>query len=165
MKHWVCCLLLIAGIGGAASVRADDHPTLKPATSKQFAVGQVWRYKTRPVDEGSRVIIGKIEQAPELGTIVHVKLTGLSLKAPNGMTASVVSHLPVSEAKVSASVTELTKEVGDLEGFSDGYAQWAAAFHDGRAGVYTLTLSEIVELTQKMINGEAGDTAPPPPPE
>src|SRR5262245_23233410 len=139
MTKCIQSLMAVAAICVSAQVLAEELPPPQPAVSEQFSVGQVWRYRTRPGEEGSRVIIGKIEQIPEMGTIVHVKLIGLSLKGPAGVgTATVMNHAPVSEAQVSASVTDLTEEVGDLDGFTAGYETWLSAFRAGKAGVFTL---------------------------
>jgi len=154
MNRWFRNLIAAVGIGTAAAACAEEIPPPKPAVSDQFAPGQVWRYKTRPGEEGSRVVIGKIENAPKIGMIVHVKLVSLSLKNPTapGGVVSVMSHAPVSEAQVSASVTELTDEVGDLDGFADGYNTWLSAFRAGDAGVFTITLSEIAEYMEQALN-------------
>jgi hypothetical protein len=146
--------LTSVGIGAASAACAGQPEIPVAANSSQFEVGQVWRYKTRPEEEGSRAIIGKIDKTPTLGTIVHVKLTGLRLRnsaAPDG-TSTVMSHAPVSEAVVSASVTELTAEDADLEGFQEGYMTWLLAFRAGEAGVFTLELAEIANHMEQILN-------------
>lgn len=151
MNGRMLSLLAAFCIGAAAAALAEELPPPEPAVSSQFSPGQVWRYKTRPGEESSRVVIGKVERAPNLGTIVHVKLIGLSIEGPGGV-ASVMSHAPVSEAQVSASVTELTSEVADLEGFAEGYGTWLSAFRAGKAGVFTRTLAEIAEYMERALN-------------
>ncbi len=123
-------------------------------SSERFASGQVWLYKTRPTEEASRVIIGKIEMTPKVGTIVHVKLIGLRLKNSSalGGFSTVLTHAPVSEAALSASVTELSNEVFDLDGFSEGYNTWLSSFRTGDAGVFTISLSEIAEAMEQALN-------------
>jgi hypothetical protein len=121
------------------------------ASSPRYRVGQVWRYQTRPGEEASRAIIGRIERIEGIGIVVHVKLTGLELRGPQGV-ASVTFHAPVAEPQLSASVTELTEERGDLDGFAEGYAKWRAAYRDGKAGVFTLTLFEILETMEQALN-------------
>lgn len=149
-------LKVLAAVGVAAALGAgvEEVPPPEPATSSQFEPGQVWRYQTRPGEEGSRVIIGKIERAPELGTIVHVKLVGLRLRnpaAPGGF-SGVLAHAPVSEVQVSASVAELTDEPADLEGFSEGYQTWLSAYRAGDAGIFTISLAEIAEVTEQALS-------------
>jgi hypothetical protein len=125
----------------------------EPATSEQFAQGQVWVYKTRPGEEASRAPVGGIETAAEVGTIVHVNLTGLRIKNPAmpGGFSSVISHAPISELALSASVTELTKETSDLDGFREGYDSWLSSFCAGDAGVFSIPLSQVVEFIEQTL--------------
>ncbi len=89
-------LLAALSIVAAAAANAEEFPSPEPMSSDQFAPGQVWRYKTRSGEEASRVIIGRIEKSPKIGTIVHVKLTGLQIKNPDapGGHSSVMTHAP-----------------------------------------------------------------------
>jgi hypothetical protein len=121
------------------------------ASSPRFRVGQVWRYQTRPGEEASRAIVGRIERIAGIGTVVHVKLTGLQLRGPQGV-ATIIFHAPVAEEQISASVTELTDERGDLQGFADGHAMWLSAYRKGEAGVFTLPLAGIVDAMEQALN-------------
>ena len=87
-----------------------------------------------------------------------VKLTGLRVKNPDapGGFSSVMTHAPVSESALSASVTKLAKEVSDLDGFSEGYVTWLSSFRAGDAGVFTIPLSEITEVMEQTINQGGG---------
>jgi len=134
-----------------AAACASEPPMPERASSPRYRVGQVWRYQTRPGEEASRAIVGRIETIAGLGTVVHVKLTGLQLKGPQGV-ATVVFHAPVAEAQLSASVTELTDERGDLEGFAEGYAMWRSAYRTGEAGIFTIPLSEIVASMEQALS-------------
>lgn len=139
----LACLVLAACVSGP--------PMPERASSPRYRVGQVWQYQTRPGEEASRVIVGRIEKIEGIGTVVHVKLTGVQLRGPQGV-ATVMFHAPVAEAHLSASVTELTDERGDLEGFAEGYGMWRAAYREGKAGVFTLTLFEILETMEQALN-------------
>ena len=154
MKRWLRSFLAALGIGAASAACADELAPPEPATSNQFEPGQVWRCKTRPGEEASRVVIGKVEKTPETGIIVHVKLTGLRVKNPSapGGVSMVMSHAPVSEAQVSASVTKLTEEHADLDGFAEGYSTWLSSFREGDAGAFAISLSEIAEYTEQTLS-------------
>jgi hypothetical protein len=130
---------------------ASGPPMPERASSPRYRVGQVWRYQTRPGEEASRVIVGRIERIEGIGPVVHVKLTGLRLRGPQGV-ASIMFHAPVAEPQLSASVTELTGERGDLEGFADGYAMWRSAYQSGKAGVFTLPLAGVVDSMEEALN-------------
>ena len=142
--------LLAAGLALLAAC-ASGPPPPERASSPRYRIGQVWRYQTRAGEEASRAIVGRIDQIEGLGTVVHVKLTGLQLRGAQGV-ATLLYHAPVAEAQLSASVTELTEERGDLEGFAEGYASWLSAYRDGKAGVFTLTLAEIVDAMEQALS-------------
>ena len=49
-------------------------------TIADYAVGQVWEYKTRPGEEASRIYIAKIDENEKLGRIFHIYIDGLTIK-------------------------------------------------------------------------------------
>ena len=154
MKKWMLAPLAALSVTAMGLANAAERPPLEPATSPQFAVGQVWLYKTRSIEKKSRVVIGRIERAGAQETIVHVKLINLRIKNPRKPDRffRVVSHSPVSETALSASVTKLTDEVADLAGFDAGYQSWLASYQAGKAGVFNARLSEIVNIMEKGLN-------------
>ncbi|NKB59718.1 MAG: hypothetical protein GKS00_25655 [Alphaproteobacteria bacterium] len=157
MRNLLRLLVIFFIITGTThSAIADALPLPEPTTSERFKVGQVWTYKTRTVETGSRVIIGKIEKIPQIGTVVHVKLVGLHLKNPlaDGGYGSVIQHLPVSEAALLDSVVARTSDVADLTGFSDGYETWLSAYRNEGAGVFTGPLAEIADMMEQVINSQ-----------
>jgi len=152
MKAWFRNILSAVGMGSASDSAGQPRP--KPASSSRFEAGQVWRFRARPHEVNSRVTVGKIETIPKIGTIVHVKLSGLRLKNPHapGGVAPEVLHIPTTEQALSASVDELIGEAADLEGFADGYSAWLSAYQSEQAGVFTLGLAEIVEHMEHALN-------------
>src|SRR5262245_24931597 len=70
--------------------------------------GQIWEYRTRAGEEGSRLTVLKIESHPKLGNIVHVALDGLHIRNPAipGGSSSKVAHLPYQEAALRQSLTK-----------------------------------------------------------
>ena len=144
--------LAIAWVSGAAAF-GIAAAAAEPPKKEPLAVGQVWKYRTRPGEEDSRVAIGKIEEIEKFGTVVHVSLTGLKVKTsstPEG-TMSSMAHAPVAQAQVVASVTELTSEPANLEGFEDGYQTWFEAFQKQQAGVFKVELAEMVGQIEKAL--------------
>ncbi len=63
-----------------------------------------------------------------------------------------MGHAPVSAKAFTRSVLALTNESVDLEGFVEGYESWHSAFTDGNAGIFTITLAEIVEYMEQALN-------------
>jgi hypothetical protein len=146
--------ILFGALALTATACSMAPPMPERASSPQFRVGQVWRYETRAGEEGSRVIVGRVERIEGVGKVVHVKVTGLHLEssAAPGAVATIMFHAPIAEAQLAASVIELTDERGDLEGFAEGYAQWLRAYREGKAGVFTLQLSEVVASIERAMS-------------
>lgn len=119
-----------------------------------FAPGQRWIYRTRPGEETSTVLILRCEDWPS-DTVIHVYLDGLRLRNPHlpGGVQDTLSHTPVREDAVRASVTELIEERAALPHDGGGYETWRTAFERGEAGVFTLPLADIVEALEVAVNG------------
>ena len=140
-------LLFSAAVYG----RVQDSE-LRDTTESRYKVGQVWSYKTRPVEKKSSFIVLKVENHPKLGNIIHIALRDLKLRRPDGEFIKTAAHLPFSEEAVSKSAVKLLKEKADLPDFEEGYGMWREAFDAGRAGVYTITVAEAVDAMEATIN-------------
>lgn len=154
MKKEIIMAGVLAWFTGLFGCGKDSQQAV--ATSDQFAVGQIWEYKTRPGEEGSRVIVGKIESIDKVGKVVHVKLSGLKIRNPGapGGYSTTMGHAPVLGEKLKESVTKLAGHSGDLEGFQEGYSTWLKEHRSGKAGVFSITLREIVDsIEQAITNG------------
>lgn len=144
-------MIFMAGIiASLLGVLGCTKQASQAATTDHFVVGQVWKYKTRASEEDSRLIIGKIETLEKSGNVVHIKLIRLKIKSPTapGGYSTNMSHAPITESKLQESVTELTNEKADIEGFEEGYNTW----RDAKGGVFTITVNEIVDFIEKAIN-------------
>lgn len=86
MKLLVALLALLGGSG-------------QPADRPGYAAGQVWEYRTRPVEPRSLLKIQAIEADPRGDPIYHVSLVDLAIAGGE------VQHLPVSRRTLDASVT------------------------------------------------------------
>jgi hypothetical protein len=120
-----------------------------------FHAGEVWRYHTRPSEPDSIVIIVRVDEEPESGTVVHVFVDGLRVRNPRhpeGFSGA-ISHMPFTESAMAASVTELLGQADALPPFEEGYESWRSAWDAGEAGVFTITVAEAVEVMEQAING------------
>lgn len=161
------CFLVLAMIIGYANAQ-DSNPKeirnskmegtqdsqLKVITDSRFKVGQVWSYKTRPNETKSTFIVVKVENLPKLGNIVHIALRDLKIKnprSPDGI-SDTMSHLPFAEEALTKSAVKMLKERAELPDFEEGYGLWREAFDQKRAGVYTITIAEAVEVAEKSLN-------------
>ncbi|MGH9896886.1 MAG: hypothetical protein ACREA0_33785, partial [bacterium] len=100
-----------------------------------FQAGQRWSYKTRPQEPESTLIIGRVENDPKLGSVVHVSVIGLRLKNPRaeGGFGDVAAHLPISPKALRDSVIARVGDGAPAADFERGYAMWREA----RGGVFT----------------------------
>lgn len=124
------------------------------ARSADFAEGQVWSYKTRIGEEGSTVLINKIESDPRLGPIFHISITGVKVKNPrstSGVTTE-LPHSPVSKKTLDDSVTKLVAKSKPNPQYLEGYKEWKSAFDNGDAGIFTIPVQEIVGVIEKAVN-------------
>lgn len=125
-------------------------------TVTRYEPGQVWRYRTRPGEEASRVGIVKVDSDPKLGHIIHIMVMGLALKnpaAPGGISQS-ISHLPYLESGIDASVTDLESSGVALSGWEGGYDHWKKPFDEGKAGVWSIPVEEAIAAMEQALSQE-----------
>lgn len=123
MKLLVALLALLGGSG-------------QPADRPGYAAGQVWEYRTRPVEPRSLLKIQAIEADPRGDPIYHVSLVDLAIAGGE------VQHLPVSRRTLDASVTRLAARQPDFPDPAAGIATWREA----RGGVFTISIAGIVDM-------------------
>ncbi|PRH88878.1 hypothetical protein C5L14_06595 [Labrys okinawensis] len=124
------------------------------AQAANYAVGQIWSYRTRAGEENSRVIIDKIEDARTLGKIYHVTIKGVKVKNPKiaGGISDTLQHLPLSQASLDGSVLKLIGTGKSDPSFQEGYREWKTAFDGDKAGIWTVSIEKIVGAVEKAIN-------------
>ena len=124
------------------------------ASAQHFAQGQVWEYSSRPNEAGSTVLINKVESDPKLGLIFHVSVRAVKVKnkrSLSGLTTE-LPHFPVSAKTLELSVTKHLRMEPPNPEYMEGYATWRRAFDQGKAGIFTIPIAEIVEVVEKSIN-------------
>jgi hypothetical protein len=94
----------------------------------------------------------KVESHPKLGNIIHIALRDLRLRKPNNDFIETANHLPFTEEAISRSAIKLLKEKDDLPDYEEGYGLWREAFEEGKAGVYTITIAEAVDVMESTLN-------------
>lgn len=119
----------------------------------RYAVGQVWKYHHRHGEDGSRLMVLRIDTEPGYGNIVHVAVSGLSIRAPQAPNGYIreMGHLPFVEDAIDQSVTELVDTLPEPPA-GDGYAVWREAFDKGEAGVFTVPLGKLLALTEQSVS-------------
>ncbi|WP_073268755.1 hypothetical protein [Phytopseudomonas punonensis] len=119
-----------------------------------FQEGQVWNYQTRAGEESSRLYIVQIDPHEKLGPIYHIALDGLKLRNPHieGGLQIDLPHLPISEAALQSSVTQLIDSGAPMPDISEGYGHWKAAFDADEGGIFTIPVAQAVEYIEKAVN-------------
>ncbi len=124
------------------------------ALAQEFKEGQVWSYHTRPNEQGSTLLINRVESHAKLGAIFHISVSGVKVKnrrAPGGITND-LPHFPVSRKTLEDSVVKLVGTSAPNPAYREGYATWKQAFEAGNAGIFTISVAEIVGFIEKAVN-------------
>jgi len=128
--------------------------SLASASDPTLVVGQRWSYRTRPDEEGSTLVIGRLERHPTFGEIAHISIFGLRIKTPqrpDGVT-STLGHIPISVESLRSSLLELKGSGSPDENFEQGYAIWSDVVKDGEGGVFSIPVREIVWYVEQTLN-------------
>ncbi|QDE38404.1 hypothetical protein FIV34_03910 [Luteibacter pinisoli] len=128
-------------------------------TRLAYTPGQAWTYRTRPGEEDSRVVIRKMDIEPEDGEVFHVSILGVKLrnhKVPGGLQPA-MHHAAVLRATLEKSLLEHVGDGDAGEQWKDGYAVWRQAYDNGDAGVFDLSVADILGYIEMVVaaSGEA----------
>lgn len=118
-----------------------------------YAEGQLWTFRARPGEERATLLINRVESDPKLGEIFHISVFGVRLEnpmAPGGVTTE-LPHFPVSRETLDKSCLELQGTRAPNPDYLEGYAEWRGAFDAGKAGVFDIPVSGIVDIVQQAI--------------
>lgn len=124
------------------------------AKAADYSEGQLWAYRTWVGEEKSAVLINKIETHRELEKIFHISVDGVKVKNRRiqGGISSELPHFPVSEETLKKSLTKLLGKRNPNPDYIEGYKTWKSAFDAGDAGIFTISVSEIVDFIEDTIN-------------
>lgn len=127
--------------------------------SHRYAAGQVWSYKARPGEEGSRVYIVKVDATndPELPFVYHLFVDGIRIFNPNLAEGyqTVLPHSPVSIATLDASLVAPIPFDGPMPEIDEGYQNWRSGFETGDAGVFDIPIADIIGLLNEIMKSQA----------
>jgi len=116
------------------------------SASKDLKVSDIWAYKNRPGEDGSTLTILKIENYPKLGKIVHIRVDGFRMINPvTGNEFNDMPHLPFQAKALERSITHRIGETAEIPDFSQSYAAWRAAFDEGKAGAFKITVRQTLD--------------------
>ena len=94
----------------------------------------------------------------EMVEFIHIALRDLRISNPNveGGFSTAVEHLPYDRNALALTVTELveTLDAKDIPPMGKGYAQWEAAFNNGQAAAFAISLTETIDFMEQLMNAE-----------
>jgi hypothetical protein len=122
----------------------------------KYAIGQLWAYRSRPGEPDSTVLINYVEHNDRLGDIYHIGVLGVKVRSPRSESGMIseLSHFPVSRETLDKSVTTLVGNRRPDHAYVEGYREWKQAFDDGKAGVFGISVAEIVDIMEQALNQE-----------
>lgn len=132
----------------------NHKPHLRKAQNSDFRAGETWRYATRPHEGDSTLFVWRVETLPDGDNVVHIRVEGLRLVNPSSPDEKiqVADHLPLFESALSTCVTQRVS-TGDALPMPDGYEEWRRAWEQGRAGVFSVAVSDIIEGLEAAMRG------------
>ena len=135
---------------GRESSAAQPEASVSAA---DFHAGQVWRFKTRPVEKGATLTVLLVETLPKVGVTVHFRLDFLHLRDPGSPSgfADSIDHLPISGAALARSVTTLVRDSAPLPDFRDDLETWRRLAAAGKVGVYNMTVAQVIGTIERKV--------------
>jgi hypothetical protein len=123
--------------------------TLKESTDEKFRVGDVWEYQTRKGEKHSRITILRVDESPELGTIVHVGVDNVRLaNCHGGPEPDSVPHMPFARKALEGSVAKKVASDQPLPDYEEGYREWREAYEQKHAGIYVVSVADAVSVAE-----------------
>ena len=141
----LACIVLLCAAGNA---RAED-----------YAVGQIWTYKTRPKEPDSTLMIVRIDNTSKLGQVIFIGLRDLRVQHPSGKVVASMSSLPFTKEALDQSVVKLVGKTDKLMQSNFGYAKWKEAQFAGKTP--TTHDRPVAEMINRLENGFIGIPANP----
>jgi hypothetical protein len=120
------------------------------ATDRSWAGVDV---QDRRGEEGSRVVICRVEDDAKFGQIAHIHVNGLRMEVPHVPDGPIeeVGHMPYAADALRGSLVAV-ESMGDIPAFENGYRQWRDAFERGKAGVWTAPVAEAIAGLEAGMN-------------
>lgn len=124
------------------------------ASTSGYAIGQIWEYKTREGESKSHVYIVRIDEHEEIGKIYHLFIDKLVIKSPfiEGGSQDALPHVPVDKKTLELSLTRMVGTSKHLPDISEGYAIWKEAFDSGSGGVFSISVSQIIDFIEQAMS-------------
>jgi len=114
----------------------------------RFTPGQRWTYRNRPADQGSTLIITKIDDVPEIGVVIQIKVEKVDLgddravTSPRGhITAGYAVDIAIRRDSLDASALEPIG-ITQIAGNPSNYSAWKK---NCKGRTYAITVDEAMQ--------------------
>lgn len=129
------------------ATRIDTHGD---AELVEYLPGQIWKI-TDGQFSGLTVMVIKTETLPRLGRAVHVSILG-PMHTPGGAEFEGIPHLPFTPEAMNISGLDFIGQVSDIpDNWIDMYDDWRADADMEEAGLFSLSVQEILETIMKKL--------------
>lgn len=93
---------------------------------KNYEIGQSWSYETLPGFESSRILIGSIEDLPEVGEVICITLTNAPMPKPDGSAPDMatIPFIPFARTAIDQSVKALDGDEELPDNFDALHTSW-----------------------------------------
>jgi hypothetical protein len=129
-------------------------------TAQSYEIGQIWKYRARDGEADSQIVIINSVRAINDTVVYSICVEGVKLKNPwiQGGIQTTLPHAPVSQEVLDLSVLELIGiRQNPLDEYETEFQEWKEPFDRHEAGVYTITVAEILDITEQAVNKIAID--------
>lgn len=134
----------------------SEAPTLEDGISNSYQVGDEWTYFTRPGEGLSSFIVTKIDETMLNGEetiIIHIAVVELAMEHPDGGQVTAVPHLPITEAALNRSASQLFDTVDPIpQEYLDAYDNWAERYESGDAFVFQTSIANALNQIQVSLS-------------
>jgi len=125
------------------------------AEPPEFQHGQIWTLQSG-VYQGVNISIAKVENHPVQKEVIHIRVLG-PIEDAEGRVTPGVSHLPFAKEGLQKSGLKLSQKKADVsDEWLEGYGMWNEAALKGEAGVFTLTVSEAIDIVFQQLPSSGG---------
>jgi hypothetical protein len=146
-NYWFLFAMAALALSFPACAQKKPCPPIESnVKDAKYQVGQVWGYESRSKTNSPTLTIIEIDRLPKIGIVVHIRLDGVELNAPNGNILDHVDHMPFTKNAMLLSTTNLLHSSSSLPNL-EGYEQWKEAC----GGVYTISVNDAVDVMQKTL--------------
>lgn len=116
----------------------------------EISTGQEWRYKNRPNDSNSTLVIGSLETHEEMGEIVHITVKNVKVINPIAIDgfATHLQHIPISKEALEVSLIKVVSENEVADGVEQGIEEW----RKNNGGVFSWSVAKAVQAIEDILN-------------